>query len=64
MTDERKLLHEAKTEWKLLVLETRLRAYREEYGEEELNEIMGALKKAGTLAQIVTGKQFSFIGHL
>ena len=50
MTDERKLLHEAKTEWKLLVLETRLRAYREEYGEEELNEIMGALKKAGTWA--------------
>lgn len=47
MTNDKELLYEAKREWKQLVLETQLRAYREEYGDEELNELMGALKKAG-----------------
>ena len=47
MNNERQLLYEAKREWKGLMLETQLRAYREEYGEEQLNEIIGALKKAG-----------------
>ena len=47
MANNKELLYEAKREWKQLVLETQLRAYREEYGDEELNELMGALKKAG-----------------
>ena len=47
MRKEKQLLYEAKREWKGLMLETRLRAYREEYGDEELNEVLGALKKAG-----------------
>ncbi|OUW86440.1 MAG: hypothetical protein CBD74_02300 [Saprospirales bacterium TMED214] len=47
MKKQRQLLYEAKREWKGLMLETQLRAYREDYGEEELNEIIGALKKAG-----------------
>lgn len=47
MRNEKQLLYEAKTEWKGLMLETKLRAYREDYGEQELNEVLGALKKAG-----------------
>ena len=47
MRSEKKLLYEAKREWQTLLLETRLRVYREEYGEESLNEVFGALKKAG-----------------
>ena len=47
MANDKELLYEAKREWRQLVLETQIRAYREEYGEEELNELMGALKKAG-----------------
>ena len=37
MTNDKELLYEAKREWRQLVLETQLRAYREEYGDEELN---------------------------
>ena len=47
MKKQRQLLYESKREWQTLMLETRLRAYREEYGEDNLNEVFGALKKAG-----------------
>ena len=47
MSDNRELLYEAKTEWNKLLLETRLRDYGDKYGPEELNEVIGALKKAG-----------------
>lgn len=50
MANKKQLLREAKTEWKVLMLETQLRAYREEYGDEDLQEVLGALKKAGTWA--------------
>ena len=50
MTNDKELLYEAKREWRQLVLETQLRAYREEYGDEELNEIFGTLKKVGSAA--------------
>lgn len=51
MANDKQLLYEAKREWTQLVLETQLRAYRDEYGEEELNELFGTLKKVGKWAK-------------
>jgi len=60
MANDKELLYEAKREWKQLVLETNLRAYREEYGDEELNELFGALKKAGSAALDQVKGMFGF----